>query len=175
VYFIYLEHDDTLLEAAPPVHFSCYQLNAPTLHSSVQVQDQRYGMPGPYVNGMARDYGVWTDAQQNAPFAPAAATATASIAFSFERYQRSEFLIQNAMIPYTNQNQDTANSANGPMTYHQDNRIPGHLAAVRFRLNFHFHQLHPSSQSYFPFFCLTRRIGCPTWGRGRLRTRFWWA
>jgi hypothetical protein len=67
------------------VHCSSYvpQWNAPTLHSSVQ--DQRYGMREPYVNGMARGYGVWADAQQGAPFTPAAGMATASIASSLER------------------------------------------------------------------------------------------
>jgi hypothetical protein len=82
VHHIYLKHDDIILEAAP---FSSYgpQWNAPTLHSNVQ--DQRYGMPGPYVNGMACCYDVLAGAQQSAPFTPAEGTVTASIASSLGR------------------------------------------------------------------------------------------
>ena len=73
---ICLERDDTLFEAGLPVHSSGYatQWNAPTLHSSVQ--DQRYGWPVPYVNGVAGSYSVWTDAQQSASFAPVRAMAS---------------------------------------------------------------------------------------------------
>jgi hypothetical protein len=75
-----LERDDPLFEAALPVHGSSYapQWNTPTMHSSVQ--DQRYGVPVPYVNDMARSYNVWTDPRQSAPFAPA--TAMVSITLS---------------------------------------------------------------------------------------------
>jgi hypothetical protein len=83
--FAFLELDDIPFEVAPPVHCSSYltQRNAPTLHSSAQAaQDQRYGMPMPYINDMARGYSGWTDAQQSAPFIPQAPMAIASIAFS---------------------------------------------------------------------------------------------
>lgn len=93
--------------AAPSVRCSSYdpQWNAPTLHSSVQ--DQRYDVPVPSVNGMAHSYGAWADAQQSAPFTPAAGTST------------------NAVMPYMNRNQnyDAANAANGPTAYYQDDRI----------------------------------------------------
>ncbi|KAH9993839.1 hypothetical protein BJV77DRAFT_343433 [Russula vinacea] len=92
--------------AGLPVHSSGYatQWNAPTLHSSVQ--DQRYGWPVPYVNGVAGSYSVWTDAQQSASFAPVRA--------------------MNAVTPYQNQShyRDTDNAPNGPMAYHEDNRTP---------------------------------------------------
>ena len=66
-------------EPAPPAHCCSYgpQWNAPTLHSSAQ--DNRYSMPGSYINDMARGHGVWADAQQSAPFTPAVGAATASI------------------------------------------------------------------------------------------------
>jgi hypothetical protein len=78
---IYLKHDDIIFEVAPCAHCFSYDpqwtWSTPTLHSSVQ--DQRYGMPVPYVNGMARGYDVWDEAQQGAQFTPAEETATASI------------------------------------------------------------------------------------------------
>jgi hypothetical protein len=76
---VFLEHDDTLSEAALPVHSSGYapQWNAPTLHSSFQ--NQQYGLPVPY-NDVASSYSIWTDAQQSASFAPMGAMA--SIVFS---------------------------------------------------------------------------------------------
>jgi hypothetical protein len=79
VYLIYLECDDTIFEAALPAHSSGYapQWNAPTLHSSVQ--DQRYGAPVAYVNDVVCGYGVWSDVQQSAPFAPASAMASINL------------------------------------------------------------------------------------------------
>jgi hypothetical protein len=76
VYRVFLERDDTLFKAALSVHGPNYdpRWNAPTLHSSVQ--DQRYGGPVPYVNDMARGYGVLTYAQQSTSFAPATASIT---------------------------------------------------------------------------------------------------
>jgi hypothetical protein len=69
------ECDDTIFEAALSVHNSSYspQWNA-AMHSSVQ--DQRYGAPMAYVNDMVCGYGVWSDARQRPPFAPANATAS---------------------------------------------------------------------------------------------------
>jgi hypothetical protein len=71
-----IECDNTLFEAALPVHSYGYapQWNAPAPCPSVQ--DQRYSAPVAYVNDVACGYGVWSDAQERAPFAPAKAMAS---------------------------------------------------------------------------------------------------
>ena len=73
-----LECDDTIFEAVLSVHSSSYapQWNAPPLHSSIH--DQHYGAPVAYVNDVVCGYGVWSETQQSAPFAPGKAMASIS-------------------------------------------------------------------------------------------------